>query len=178
LLRVACSRSIPRDRRQVQIRESVAAVRDLEPSCPRPRFSVDVNDALTQECLAAADQAFSSGGVVRQPQIHLLVDGWEQPQLGPVLSRLCRQDLDPVDAITRLREAPHFVVDASGQRATRDSHDAQVHQRPTSSSALWTPAAAADGKALKSTGASAVSSFAMCSRGRWRSPSGECWSTR
>ena len=75
--------------------------------------TVDVIDAVEQACLAAADTAMRAGGFVPQPQVHMLIDRWQQPYVGYVLTRPYRQGLDAVKAITRLADAPAAV------RATR-----------------------------------------------------------
>ena len=75
--------------------------------------TVDVIDAVERACLVAADEAARAGGFVPQPQVHMLIDRWQQPYVGYVLTRPYRQGLDAVKAITRLGDAPAAV------RATR-----------------------------------------------------------
>jgi hypothetical protein len=66
-------------------------------------------DVVERACLAAADKAMRAGGFVPQPQVHMLVDRWQQPYVGYVLTRPYRQGMDAVKAITRLADAPAAV---------------------------------------------------------------------
>ena len=75
--------------------------------------TVDVIDVVERACLAAADNAMHAGGFVPQPQMHMLIDRWQQPYVGYVLTRPYRQGLDAVKAIMRLADA------AAAVRATR-----------------------------------------------------------
>ena len=83
-----------------------------EPLC-MTEVTVDVIDMVERVCLAAADKAMRAGGFVPQPQVHMLIDRWQQPYVGYVLARPYRQGLDAVKAITRRADAPAAV------RATR-----------------------------------------------------------
>ena len=75
--------------------------------------SVDLIDAVKHACLVAADKAMRAGGYVPQPQVHMLLDRWEQPYLGYLFTRPYRDGVDAVRAITRLGDA------AAAARATR-----------------------------------------------------------
>jgi hypothetical protein len=75
--------------------------------------AVDVIDVVERACLVAADKAMRAGGFVPQPQVHMVIDRWQQPYVGYVLTRPYRQGLDAVKAITRLADA------AAAVRATR-----------------------------------------------------------
>ena len=83
-----------------------------EPRC-MTGTTVDVIDAVERACLAAADKVMRAGGFVPQPQVHMLIDRWQQPYVGYVLTRPYRQGLDAIKAITRMADAPAAV------RATR-----------------------------------------------------------
>jgi hypothetical protein len=75
--------------------------------------SVDLIDAVKRACLVAADKAMRAGGFVPEPQLHMLLDRWEQPYLGYLFTRPYRDGADAVRAITRLGDA------AAAARATR-----------------------------------------------------------
>jgi hypothetical protein len=75
--------------------------------------TVDMIETVEKACLAAADKAMRAGGFVPEPQVHMLIDRWDQPYVGYVLTRPYRQGLDAVKAITRLGDAP------AAARATR-----------------------------------------------------------
>jgi hypothetical protein len=72
--------------------------------------TVDVISAVEQACLAGADAAMRSGGFVPEPQVHMLIDDWDQPYVGCVRSRPYRQGVDAVKAITRLADAPAAIM--------------------------------------------------------------------
>jgi hypothetical protein len=75
--------------------------------------AVDLIDAVRNACLVAADKAMRAGGYVPEPQLHMLLDRWEQPYLGYLFTRPYRDGVDAIKAITRLGDA------AAAARATR-----------------------------------------------------------
>ncbi len=64
--------------------------------------TVDVISAVEQACLAGADTSLHAGGFVPAPQVHMLIDAWDQPYVGYVRTRPYRQGVDAVRAIARL----------------------------------------------------------------------------
>jgi len=72
--------------------------------------AVDVISAVERACLAGADASIRTGGFVPQPQVHMLIDDWDQPYVGWVSTRPYRQGVDAVKAITRLADAPAAIM--------------------------------------------------------------------
>jgi hypothetical protein len=60
---------------------------------------------VEQACLAGADAALRATGAVPEPQVHLFIDGWEQPYVGFVRTRPYYEGADAVEAITMLGTA-------------------------------------------------------------------------
>ncbi len=71
---------------------------------------VDVISAVEQACVAGADAALREGGFVPEPQVHMLIDDWDQPYVGWVRTRPYHQGLDAVRAIARLADAPAAIM--------------------------------------------------------------------
>jgi hypothetical protein len=71
---------------------------------------VDVIGAIEQACLAGADAAMRVGGYVPEPQVHMLIDDWDQPYIGCVRTRPYQQGVDALKAITRLADAPAAIM--------------------------------------------------------------------
>ncbi len=72
--------------------------------------AVDVISAVEQACLAGADAALRSGGFVPEPQVHMLIDDWDQPYVGYVRTRRYRQGDDAERAVVRLGAAPAAIM--------------------------------------------------------------------
>jgi hypothetical protein len=70
---------------------------------------VDVIGAVERACLACADAALRSGGFTPEPQVHMLIDDWDQPYAGSVRTRPYRQGIDALRAIVRLGTAPAAI---------------------------------------------------------------------
>jgi hypothetical protein len=64
---------------------------------------------VEKACLAAADEILQFGGVP-EPQLHMVIDGWEPSYLGYVRTRPYREGADAVAAISRLGDAPAAVM--------------------------------------------------------------------
>jgi hypothetical protein len=74
------------------------------------RAKTDIASAIEQACLAAADELLRTTGFCPPPQIHLLIDEWDQPYVGCVATRPYRRGADAVEAIGRLGAAAANVV--------------------------------------------------------------------
>jgi hypothetical protein len=70
----------------------------------------EVISAVEQACVAGADASMRHGGFVPEPQVHMLIDDWDQPYVGWVSTRPYRQGGDAVKAITRLADAPAAIM--------------------------------------------------------------------
>jgi hypothetical protein len=72
--------------------------------------TLDAISAVEQACLAGADASLRVGGFVPEPQVHMLIDDWDQPYVGWVRTRPYRQGVDAVQAIARLADAPAAIM--------------------------------------------------------------------
>jgi hypothetical protein len=57
--------------------------------------TVDVISAVERACLAGADAALHAGGFVPEPQLHMLIDDWDQPYVGYVRTRPSQRNEPP-----------------------------------------------------------------------------------
>jgi hypothetical protein len=74
------------------------------------RASVDVVGAVERASLAGADASMRHGGFVPEPQMHMIIDDWDQPYVGWVSTRPYYDGLDAVKAINRLGDAPAAIM--------------------------------------------------------------------
>jgi hypothetical protein len=73
-------------------------------------LAVDVARAVEDACLASAEAALREAGFVPRPQLHMLMDDWDQPYVGWVGTRSYYQGADAANAITRLADAPAAIA--------------------------------------------------------------------
>jgi hypothetical protein len=72
--------------------------------------AVDVVSAVEDACLAGAEATLKNGGFVPRPQLHMLIDDWDQPYVGYVDTRPYCHGSDAFNAIRQLADAPAAIA--------------------------------------------------------------------
>jgi hypothetical protein len=72
--------------------------------------AVDVVSVVEGACRDTVEAALQEGGFVSRPQLHMLMDDWDQPYVGYVGTRSYYQGADAANAITRLADAPAAIA--------------------------------------------------------------------